>query len=108
MATQQTVVKVTRWTGSKHPTLSTITRMMNEQGLRPYRWDTNPNQRLAVRTHGFDKVLYVIEGTMEISLPDSNQRVRLRAGDRIDIPAKTRHASLTGESGATCLEAAKR
>ena len=89
-AVKDDVVRITRWTGGQHPTLSTITRQMKQEGLRPYMWMNMPNHRYAVRSHGYNKVLYVVEGTVEIMFPDSNQRVVLRAGDRTDIPAGVR------------------
>ncbi len=106
MAIQQNdLVHITRWSGGQHPTMSTITRLMKTQGLRPYMWMNAPNHRYAVRSHGYDKVLYVIEGMLELVLPDSNQRTRLRAGDRADIPAGTRHGTIVGSSGVKCVEA---
>lgn len=109
MATStETAVRVTRWRGAKHPTLSNLTKIMQKEGLRPYKWDTQPNQRFGVRSHGYKKVLYVVDGTMEISLPDSNQRMKLRAGDRVEIPSRIRHGSISGQNGATCLEASIR
>jgi quercetin dioxygenase-like cupin family protein len=106
MAIQQDAVRVTRWSGGQHPSLSVITRQMQKEGLRPYVWDNTPNYRYAIRTHGYNKVMYVIEGTIEVSLPDSNQRVKLRAGDRVEIPAGVRHGAIIGSSGAKCVEAA--
>ena len=106
MALKQTAVQVTRWSGSQHPSVSSITRLMQKEGLRPYMWMNMPNHRYAVRSHGYNKVLYVVGGTLEIILPDSNQRVTLRAGDRIDIPAGVRHATHVGSNGARCVEAA--
>jgi quercetin dioxygenase-like cupin family protein len=106
MAMQQDAVRITRWSGGQHPTLSAITRQMQKESLRPYVWDNTPNYRYAVRTHGYTKVMYVVEGTMEVTLPDSNQRVKLRAGDRVEIPAGVRHGAIIGSSGAKCVEAA--
>lgn len=107
MAIKQTTgVQVQRWCGGQHPTLQAITRMMREQGLRPYMWMNMANHRYAVRSHGYAKVLYVIDGMLEITLPDSNQRIVLRSGDRIDIPAGTRHGTIVGKTGAKCVEAA--
>jgi len=99
-------VRVTRWHGGQHPTFSTITRQMKKEGLRPYMWVNAPNYRYGVRSHGYDKVLYVIEGVVEITLPDSNQRMTLRAGDRVDVPAGVRHGTIVGGNGARCVEAA--
>lgn len=108
MATQQPTVAITRWQGGQHPTLSAITRQMKHEGLRPYLWDNAPNYRYAVRSHNYHKVLYVVEGSLEITLPDSNQRAILRTGDRIDIPAGVRHGTIVGNRGAQCAEAAMR
>jgi quercetin dioxygenase-like cupin family protein len=88
--------------------LSSISRAMQKEGLRPYVWENSPNYRYAVRTHGYTKVLYVIEGLIEVTLPDSNERVKLRAGDRLEIPAGVRHGAIVGGSGAKCVEAAVR
>jgi quercetin dioxygenase-like cupin family protein len=106
MAIQQDAVRIIRWSGGQHPTLSAITRQMQKENLRPYVWDNTPNYRYAVRTHGYTKVMYVVEGIIEVTLPDSNQRVKLRAGDRVEIPAGVRHGAIIGSSGAKCVEAA--
>jgi quercetin dioxygenase-like cupin family protein len=106
MAIQHAQVRVTRWSGGQHPTLSVITRQMKKEGLRPYMWDNTPNFRYAVRSHGYDKVLYVVEGTVEVTLPDNNERTKLKAGDRIEIPATVRHGLNVGANGVTCVEAA--
>lgn len=100
-----TQVQVRRWQGGQHPTMSSVTRLMQQEGLRPYMWTNMPNYRHAVRSHGYDKVLYVIDGTVEITLPDSNQSVRLRAGDRIDVPSGVRHGIIVGSGGVKCVEA---
>ena len=108
MAVKQIAVRVKRWQGGQHPTLSNITRLVKQEGLRPYVWENNANHRHAVRTHGYHKILYVIEGTLNVVLPDSNQQVRLRGGDRMDIPAGVRHGIIAGSSGVRCMEAALR
>jgi quercetin dioxygenase-like cupin family protein len=108
MAIDQLSVRVVRWSGGQNPTLSAISRQMQKEGLRPYAWENSPNYRYAVRTHGYTKVLYVIEGLIEVVLPDTNERVKLRAGDRLEIPAGVRHGAIVGGSGAKCVEAAVR
>lgn len=108
LATKQQMVTVTRWQGSQHPTMSTIIQKMKAEGLRPYMWMNMPNHRYAVRSHNYDKVLYVLDGIVEVQLPDLNERVKLRTGDRIDIPAGVRHGTIIGRSGAKCVEAGQR
>ena len=99
-------IVVTRWRGGQHPSQQAIVRKMEEEGLRPYAWTNGPNFRYAIRSHGYGKVLYCVEGSLEINLPDMNQRVVLRSGDRIDLPHGVRHAMIIGSSGARCLESA--
>ncbi len=108
MATRQTEVRVTRWNGGQNPTLSAITRLLQKEGLRPYVWENSPNYRYPIRSHGFNKVVYVVEGSLEVTFPDSRQSVRLRAGDRIDIPAGIHHSVTISHGGAKCVEAATR
>ena len=105
MAAVQAMVKVTRWQGGQHPTLLNISHSMQREGLRPHVWINRPNSRHAVRSHGYHKVLYVVDGTLDITLPDSNQQIRLRSGDRIDIPAGVRHGTVVGSHGVKCAEA---
>ncbi len=98
-------MQIRRWRGGQHPSLSTITRLMQSEGLRPYLWTNTPNQRQAVRSHGYNKVLYVVDGQLEAIFPDSNQRVKMRSGDRLDVPKGVRHGAIVGSSGVKCLEA---
>jgi mannose-6-phosphate isomerase-like protein (cupin superfamily) len=108
MAIEQAAARIVRWSGGQHPTLSLISRQMQKDGLRPYFWEGAPNYRFAVRTNHHEKMMYVVEGMIEVMLPDSNQRVKLRAGDRVDIPSGLRHAIIVGSNGAKCVEAAIR
>ncbi len=97
-------VKVVRWHGGQHPTYQAITRQMNDEGLRPYSWSQGPNFRYGARSNGYKTVLYCVEGWLEIILPDMDQSVVLRPGDRIDMPRGVRHAAIIGPRGARCVE----
>ena len=65
MALREATVNITRWSGGQHPTLSNITSLMKKDGLRPYMWFNAPNHRYGVRSHGYGKVLYVVDGSVE-------------------------------------------
>jgi hypothetical protein len=107
MAIEHSVaVRVIRWSGGQHPTLSSITRHMQKENLRPYVWENPPNYRYGVRSHGYSKVLYVVEGVVEFSFPETNTRVKLRAGDRIEIPTSICYGMIIGSTGGKCVEAA--
>ncbi|HEX3054092.1 MAG TPA: hypothetical protein VHP83_25785 [Aggregatilineaceae bacterium] len=97
-------VKIIRWRGGQHPTLDNITRVMRDEGLRPYVWVNAPNFRYPVRSHGYDKTLYCIQGSLEIMFPQTKQRITLHAGDRVDIPRGVRYSAIIGPSGAQCVE----
>lgn len=97
-------IRVTWWRGGQHPTLENITRRMNEEGLRPYVWVNAPNFRYSARSHGYDKTLYCVQGSLEIVFPETRQRITLRGGDRIDLPRGVRYSTIVGPSGAQCIE----
>jgi len=97
-------IKLTRWHGAQHPTLQVIMRQMEQEGLRPYAWSNGPNFRVAARSHGSTKIMYCVEGSLELVLPEINQSIILRPGDRVELPRGVRHAAMTGPRGARCLE----
>jgi hypothetical protein len=97
-------IKLTRWKGGQHPTFETITRKMTEEGLRPYTWQNGPNFRMSARSNGYTKVLYCVDGSVELMLPDISQSIFLRPGDRVELPAGIRHATIIGPNGARCVE----
>lgn len=74
-------------------------------GLRPGSWSNGPNDRYAAHDHGFDKVLVVASGSIRFGLPDRGETVDLAVGDRLDLPAGTRHDAIVGPDGVRCLEA---
>ena len=97
-------IQITRWRGGQHPTLEKITRQMRDEGLRPYVWSNTPNFRYPVRSHGYHKTLYCIQGTLELMFPDSKQRITLKSGDRIDLPRGVRYGTIVGPAGTQCIE----
>lgn len=103
-ATKTELVRVTRWHGSQHPTLALMNRQLEQEGLRTFKWSNNANYRYGVRSHGFAKSIYCVEGSMEVFLPDTRQRMTLKKGDRFDIAAGTRHSITVGAQGVTCIE----
>ncbi len=98
-------VRVLRWRGGSHPAEHTIRLQLGREGLQPYAWTQRANFRYPLRSHAHDKVLYCVEGSLEAVLPDLNQRVVLRAGDRLELPRNVRYALIIGQRGARCLEA---
>jgi len=44
-------------------------------------------------------------GSITFGLPADGRSVALAAGDRLELPARTRHDAVVGPSWVTCLEA---
>lgn len=104
VAADKSQVRITRWRGGQHPTLDAITRQMRDEGLRPYVWSNTANFRYPVRSHGYDKILYCVQGAIEVTFPSMKQSVALRAGDRVDLPRGVLYGTIIGPSGAQCVE----
>lgn len=99
--------QITRWSASIPPTESTLRQRCAEEGLSPYPWSNGPHDVYSAHTHSYDKVIYVVRGTITFGLPELGQRHTLNAGDRLDLPAGTLHDAVVGEQGVLCLEAHK-
>jgi len=78
---------------------------LREEGLAPGSWSNGPGDRYAAHDHGYDKVLVCSSGSIRFGLPDLGRAVDLVPGDRLELPAGTRHDAAVGPDGVTCLEA---
>jgi mannose-6-phosphate isomerase-like protein (cupin superfamily) len=81
-----------------------VRERLRESGLEPGSWSNGPNDRYAAHDHGYDKVLVVESGSIRFGLPDRGEAVDLAVGERLDLPAGTRHDATVGPDGVTCLE----
>lgn len=86
-------------------TATDLVRRLRDEGLAPGSWSNGPGDRYAAHDHGYDKVLVCVAGSIRFGLPDHATSVELGVGDRLDLPAGTRHEALVGRDGVTCLEA---
>jgi quercetin dioxygenase-like cupin family protein len=82
-----------------------LEQRLRSQGLDPGSWSNGPGDRYASHAHAYDKVLVCASGSIRFGLPDTDTGVGLEPGDRLDLPAGTRHDALVGADGVTCLEA---
>jgi hypothetical protein len=78
---------------------------LRAEGLDPGSWSNGPHDRYGAHDHPYDKVLVVESGSIRFGLPDLDRSVELATGDRLDLPAHTRHDAVVGGLGVTCLEA---
>ncbi|TAK00814.1 MAG: cupin [Chloroflexota bacterium] len=82
-----------------------LERRLKDEGLFAGTWSNGPGDRYGAHDHDYDKVLVCRSGSIRFGLPDLGRTVDLGPGDRLDLPARTRHDALVGETGVTCLEA---
>jgi quercetin dioxygenase-like cupin family protein len=70
-----------------------------------YSWSNGPGDRYAAHNHSYEKILYCVDGSITFVLEaQDGQRIALRAGDRMVLPAGTIHSAVVGPSGCTCIE----
>lgn len=78
---------------------------LRAEGLAPGSWSNGPGDRYAPHEHAYDKVLVCESGSIRFGLPDRGVVIDLVPGDRLELPAGTRHDAHVGPQGVTCLEA---
>ena len=78
---------------------------LRREGLDPSPWSNGPGDRYGAHQHGYDKVIVVVSGAIAFGLPDERSTIALATGDRLELPAGTRHDAIVGPTGVSCLEA---
>ena len=84
---------------------ATAADRLRAEGLDAGTWSNGAFDRYAAHSHGYDKVLVCVAGSIRFGLPDRGDGVDLARGDRLELPAGTAHDALVGPDGVTCLEA---
>jgi quercetin dioxygenase-like cupin family protein len=80
---------------------------MSDEGLSPYSWSNGPHDRYTAHSHSYNKVIYVVQGSITFGLPDLGKQLNMKASDRLDLPAGVVHDAVVGGQGVVCLEAHK-
>jgi quercetin dioxygenase-like cupin family protein len=99
------IINTLHWTAKEPPSEAAIRRILQQEGLQPYCWATEPGVVYAAHSHGYHKVIYVLAGSITFALPDERKSVALRPGDRLELPAGVVHDASVGPDGVVCLEA---
>ena len=84
---------------------NTVAERLREEGLDPWAWSNGPADAYGAHEHHYDKVIAVERGAILFGLPGTAETVELETGDRLELPAGTRHDAVVGPAGVTCLEA---
>jgi quercetin dioxygenase-like cupin family protein len=102
---QRAKVRVTPWHAAESPSEQSLRLLLAAESLHPYRWSNGPHDVYAAHTHPYDKVIYVVSGSIDFGLPASGESMTLGPGDRLDLPRGTAHDAVVGPEGVVCLEA---
>lgn len=78
---------------------------LRAEGLEAAGWANGPGDRYAAHDHAYDKVIVVEWGSIDFGLVSTGEVLRLGTGDRLELPAGTRHDARVGPGGVGCLEA---
>jgi quercetin dioxygenase-like cupin family protein len=98
-------VTVTRWPEGNAPTADRIRQLLASEGLLPYQWSNDPGDTYSSHSHTYQKVIYVLSGSITFGLPESDGVLNLEPGDRLGLPAGVQHNATVGPRGVVCLEA---
>lgn len=96
--------KIIPWMGG-NPTEKELAQRLRDEGLSYYAWSNGPNDLYSPHLHTYDKIIYVVHGSITFILPDQNEKHTLRPGDRLELPANTVHSAVVSSQGVKCLEA---
>ena len=95
--------RVTRAESGKPLTEDEIVASMRAEGLTPHGWGNAPGDRYGWHDHAYHKVLYCVRGSIVFHTDEGD--LALGAGDRMDLPPRTRHRATVGPDGVRCVEA---
>ncbi|MDX1615210.1 MAG: hypothetical protein R3300_12930 [Candidatus Promineifilaceae bacterium] len=98
-------IDVRRWPEEAEPKEEELRARLVDEGLHPYRWSNGPGYRYSAHSHGYDKVICVVKGSILFNLPQKDRSVSLEAGDRLYLTAGAVHDAIVGGDGVVCLEA---
>jgi quercetin dioxygenase-like cupin family protein len=98
-------IAVTRWQEWTAPSEEALRKQMQAEGLSPQGWSNEPGDEYAVHSHSYTKILYCVRGSIRFMLPDRGEALDLGPGDRMVLPAGTRHGAIVGPAGVACIEA---
>jgi quercetin dioxygenase-like cupin family protein len=96
---------VSPWPFPDPPTETALRRLLEAEGLSYYAWSNGPGDIYTEHSHAYNKVIYVVRGSIIFGLPEMGQEFSLGAGDRLDLPAGVLHDAVVGGQGVVCLEA---
>lgn len=97
--------KITPWEAGEVPTEVALGQFLKEEGLSYQPWSNGPHDLYPPHVHTYNKIIYVLRGSITFILPEEDQIITLNPGDRLELPAKIVHSAVVSSQGVTCFEA---
>jgi hypothetical protein len=85
------------------PDPSAIEAALRREARDVYGWSNGPGDTYGEHEHAYTKLLYCTRGSIDFILA-GGERVKMRPGDRLVLPPRTRHSAVVGPDGCACLE----
>jgi len=95
-------MEVTRWNQQEAATEAAVKEMVRASGLAAWRWKGDPNKHYNPHHHPHTKTLWVAAGSLTFYI--NGETILLHAGDKLLLPAETRHEADAGPEGVVCFE----
>lgn len=81
---------ISRWQAPNKLSREQAQMILEAEGLEPFEETLNSQKKVSEHRHPFTEVRIVLSGELLYNI--SGNQVLIRAGDRIEIPANTRHS----------------
>ena len=103
---QLAIPTITPWPEDQpEPDERALRALLSSQNMAPFAWGNPPHDQFPEHAHGYHKVLYCLNGSIDFLVPEIDSVYTLKPGDRLDLPAHLRHSARVGADGVVCLEA---
>ena len=91
---------ITRWPAPLVPSREQLHMILEAEGLEPFDETYDPQMKVNDHRHPFAEVRIVVAGEMLFNI--SGNQFLLRPGDRLEIPANTKHSHIA-HSNVVCV-----
>jgi quercetin dioxygenase-like cupin family protein len=93
---------ITRWQAPIIPSKNQIKKILENEGLEPFEETYEPQVKIPDHRHPFAEVRVIVSG--EILFNISGNQFVMRPGDRVEIPANTKHSHMIqGTDDCVCI-----
>lgn len=95
-------MKITRWLAPINPSKEQIKMLLEVEGLETYEETFESKVKILEHRHPFSEIRVVIDGELLFNI--AGNQFLMRPGDRVEIPANTRHSHTNnGNQSCHCL-----